>query len=497
VTSAHLPVSSSPLPLSPLALVVLATALAGGCSSAESAPPVPVATGDAQTPDADADLRALDVGAEELIADEASDDELVTNDWPQASDAAPDGDLVDLSDTPADLPEILPDPPPAPAQLSLGAASGLGPKGAPTWWSQTFACPNNPLHASCTCRGSLYNCQFANPQPGRNRYLPARAIRALRTATGKARTATLEKLGRWDLAAGQKLYEGAGASRGTITGGCYSDALAPVDTGHPCVSINFGQVKRMTVAGSSTPAAYVYAWDATADGKSASGWVLAKAITDPAFKLYDLPPRPGSAFAQTSYVVKSAEDYGCTPGTYVSATCLPPWAQLKIRPKSTADVSEKARDYMLRDGNVLNLVYQTPLVGGASTDTFLVSARRLGFRRLKSTSSDRRTILRISLYETKDATHAGLKVVGKMYFVYGEIAGRFGWVAAAAVKPGQVAATPLGTDTCDGKQDGLYCSVANPGAYECKNGSIASGQYCVAPATCVGPNGPGTKIVCQ
>ncbi len=469
-------------------------ALAAGCSSGETAPTVPVGSGGGSS--ADADLAALDVGDDELVADEAaSEEELLATDWPQASDAAPDGDLLDTAETPDDLPEILPDPPMT--GLLASESSSVGILTDPTWWSAQFSCPKNPLNASCTCRGSAYNCQFANNQPGRNRYLPPRAIRALRGVHGTARNAIIEKLGRWDLAAGEQLYDGSGTARGVVEGGCYSDAMAPTNLGHPCVKINFGQLKKMTVAGSATEKQYVYAFSVDAGGHSASGWVAAAGITDPAFKRYDLPPRAGSSFAATSYVVKSAEDYGCAPASYVSTTCLPAWAQLKIRPKSGPDVSEKARDYMLRDGNVLNLAYQTPLVGGAATDTFVVSAGALAFKRLKSTSASHRTILRIALYETKDATHAGTKVVGKMYFVYGEMAGRFGWVAAAAIKKGTVASAPTGSDTCVGKADGLYCSPINPGAFECKNGSIASGQYCVAPKKCVGPNGPGTTIVCQ
>src|SRR5262249_60172199 len=93
-----------------------------------------------------------------------------------------------------------------------------------------------------------------------------------------------------------------------------------------------------------------------------------------------------------------------------------------------------ARDYMLREGNVQNLAYQTPLVGGAATDTFIVQKNAIGFRRAKSIDSKHRTILRIALYHTN-----GTKRVGKMYFVFGDMAGRSGWIPTTALKQGAVA----------------------------------------------------------
>src|SRR5262249_1184184 len=148
---------------------------------------------------------------------------------------------------------------------------------------------------------------------------------------------------------------------------------------HACVKINFGQVKDIKVGNDVKK--YVYAF-ATSAG---SGWVERDKILNPSFKAYNTPPRRPIAYTSTKYVLKSAEAYGCQPASYDSTKCLPAWAQLKIKAHSGPDVSEKGRDYLLREGNVQNLAYQTPLVGGAATDTFVVQRNAIGFRRAKST----------------------------------------------------------------------------------------------------------------
>jgi thermolysin len=54
-------------------------------------------------------------------------------------------------------------------------------------------------------------------------------------------------------------------------------------------------------------------------------------------------------------------------------------------------------------------------------------------------------------------------------------------------------------DSCEGRADGVYCSqLVDYGAIQCINHSIAGGLPC--PETtqkCIGPNGPGTMIMCQ
>jgi hypothetical protein len=248
----------------------------------------------------------------------------------------------------------------------------------------------------------------------------------------------------------------------------------------------------MSVAGVTSK--YVYAFSTNIG----SGWVLRDKILNTSFKAYDTPPRGTHSFTATKYVLKSAEDYNCQEANYDSTRCLPAWAQLKVDPNVPTTISIKARDYMLREGNVENLVYQTPLLGGAATDTFIVHQNTLDFRRAKSLDSDHRTTLRIWLYHPNAS-----KRVGKMYFVFGVIAGRYGWVPTAALKKGSAAPRNLsgdgssssgsgGTDpgwwadTCDGKSDGIYCSGSIPDfAYRCIAGVPQGGLGCPSePALC-------------
>ncbi|MDB5217345.1 MAG: hypothetical protein JWO86_5272 [Myxococcaceae bacterium] len=104
-------------------------------------------------------------------------------------------------------------------------------------------------------------------------------------------------------------------------------------------------------------------------------------------------PRHVRSFSKTSYVVKSAIDWKQDPKKFV-ADNLPAWALAGVG-AATAHVKPQAGDYLLRNGNVINLIYSTPGVGGASTD---------------------------------------------MVFAFGSIAGRFGWVALDAIKSAAVVA---------------------------------------------------------
>ncbi len=486
-----------------LAVLVSSFAVAGtlvGCSSASVEDPGAFKEGEVTGPlSADPELAEIEVGADELVADEAgSDAELEAYAWPEASEADEEGvladdlldqALLDQAEIGASIPDELPEPP-----AGLGEETGLEFSSvslldkavigsARAWWTKDYSCARNPLGASCVCRGSMYNCQFPNNQPGRNRYIPPAAIRALRTVTGKkTRSAIIENVGRWGIENNTMMYDGAGHARGVVSGGCYNFTGGKIvrdDRNHPCVRINFGQLKKMTVEGSNDRKNYVYAFAASAGGKAASGWILAANVIESAFKRYDTPPRSGgnAQFAKTDYVLKAATDYsGCDLANYDSTRCLPDWAQLKIRPRSGANVSEKARDYMLRDGNVVNLAYQTPLLGGAATDTFVALPDALGFERVRSTDSDRRTILRISLFNMN-----GTVPQRSMTFVYGRVEGRYGWVASAALKKGK---TKKVDASCFGQRDGRVCNSAANGAVTCKNQLVVANQACPGGQRC-------------
>ncbi len=478
-----------------LAVALLASATACGGSTEQPTPFQPAGA-------LDPELAALglDIGADELVGDEAaSEAEHDALAWPEGSEPQEEGsspdDLLDTAPLDPNIPDELPAPPPDLGQESGPGFQSLGLLDAPigagrTWWSRAYSCARNPLRAACVCRGSLYNCQFPNNQPGRNRYLPPAAIRALRAVTGpKARVEIIEKVGKWGVETDTPIYDGAGHARGRVFGACYSFAGGEVrkdERGHPCVKVNFGQLKVMQVDGSSERRQYVYAFDVTISpsprpgNAGGSSWIPAASIRESAFQRYDTPPRGSPSFATTEYVVKSASDYGCTQDGYDSTRCLPPWAQLKIRPRSGPLVSEKARDYMLRDGNTLNLAYQTPLLGGAATDTFLVAPSSLAFQRVRSIDPDRRTLLRISLFELN-----GVRPVRTMIFVFGRVEGRYGWVAAEALKRGRVAASAL----CAGRSNGAACDLAGTGWITCRDQRIVGAQACTAGQRCVVTSG--------
>lgn len=287
------------------------------------------------------------------------------------------------------------------------------------------------------------------------------------------------------------------------------------------MKINFGLKKRMTVAGASEAADYVYAFST----EVGSSWIPLAAVRaivkdgagQPAFKAYDRPaPRPSARVLRSVSVAKfrSAEDYGVTfeqfSGSGVSLRYLPRWARLKVRPKSEVaqavdprgrGPSEMARDYLLRDFNAVNLMYQTPLLGGAATDTFIVRQNGLSFRRLRTTNG-KKTVLKIWLYEPLVQDHAtgaivspGTRRRGKMYFVYGRAGGRYGWVAAEALRAGP---------ECTKGDDGWFCAPDGSG-YRCDDAKVTERKTCAEPGLrCTGTSdvdratlAPNAELVCD
>jgi hypothetical protein len=198
--------------------------------------------------------------------------------------------------------------------------------------------------------------------------------------------------------------------------------------------------------------------------------------------------------SSTSYVVKSALDWKQDPKTFV-ADNLPSWALAGVG-AATAHVKPQAGDYLLRNGNVINLIYSTPGVGGASTDTFLVEHEKLVFRRVTSTSS-RPTLVRIPVDDAKKKS---------MVFAFGSIAGRFGWIALDAIKSAAVASPAAAPppaqfkSVCTGKGDGTFCSDTFMGfAFTCKGGELEADKtlQCPYPQThCKSVNADGT-LTCE
>jgi hypothetical protein len=82
------------------------------------------------------------------------------------------------------------------------------------------------------------------------------------------------------------------------------------------------------------------------------------------------------------------------------------------------------------------------------------------------------------------------------------------WIAVGVLTPEYVkksfditcatADVPL-VDSCEGRDDGVYCSqLESYSAIVCMGGTISSGQQCESPTQkCVGPNGAGDAIVCR
>lgn len=214
--------------------------------------------------------------------------------------------------------------------------------------------------------------------------------------------------------------------------------------------------------------------------------------------------------------MKSLADYPCKPWEG-ETPCVARW-RYKVRPRSQLARGQDLDDYLLRPGEAINLLYQTPLLGGASTDTFVVPREGLEFKRLKSRDSQHRTAVRVRLYRK-----GGTRPVGTAAFVFGSINGRFGWIAASAIKKGTVAsaaqndpsppggqpppdpdmncaANPSGfyCKTCEGKPDGFYCSeiVPSAGAF-CKDGKPVDGQRCSSLAQRCKGLSPDNTILCE
>ena len=259
--------------------------------------------------------------------------------------------------------------------------------------------------------------------------------------------------------------------------------------------VNFGQMKDMQVAGEAAPKRFVYAMTGAARGVPASGWVPLDAVVDKAnlVKMGSHAARVVRSLAKTSYVVKAAEDWNQSPQTY-DHELLPAWTKATLG-KASKHVIPQAGDYLLRTGNVINLIYSTPGAGGASTDTFVVEKDRLAFARAKSTAA-RPTLVRVGVADPKRKS---------MVFAYGSIAGRFGWLALDAIKSGNVvsvaaprAEVASGTPSvCDGKPNGTACSDVFPNeAHTCRDGQLIESLACPPPQThCVGVSADA-QIIC-
>jgi hypothetical protein len=468
----------SVIALAGLTVAALCTSVVGCSSGDDSAPPA-YATEVGADAEEKSELRALDIADVEPIADETD---------PEAASEA------DLEENP-----LASDEEEAPALEPLAATLSIVPSGqqAASIKGRTYKCSGS-YSGKCVCAGSPLNCQFANDaQPGRDRYLPP----SFMTEYAK-RNVSFDKVleaGAWETTGAFQLYDGQGHARGNYKRPCStftnpSGAALTKDTSKACVRVNWGQMRDILLPGTTKPSRFVYVLGGAAAGVPASGWVPLAAIVDKSelAKMGAHTPRHVKTFASTSYVVKSALDWKQDPKKFV-ADNLPSWALAGVG-AATTHVKPQAGDYLLRNGNVINLIYSTPGVGGASTDTFLVEHEKLAFRRVTSTAA-RPTLVRIPVDDAKKKS---------MVFAFGSIAGRFGWVALDAIKSAAVVADPpppaLASSLCDGKPDGTACSdTFNMYAVTCKGGQLEPEKTltCPYPQThCKSVNADGT-IACD
>ena len=513
-----------------------ALALSVACSSSDDSLPDVGGNGNGQNgSSAPSDnLNDMGVGGDEAVADDTAgpnpDDVQLADDPidnPYADAVSDLEDMTNVGPNPEEMPgpppdvfvdaPDAPDPPepvggytvdPVEATTSASGTSETLPRTAPTnpaWLYTEFECPHNPLDAKCVCRGSPYNCQLPNNQPGRNRYLPPPAIHELnQTTVLDTRQQIIARIGRWDADPTTPIFDGRGTALGNVTNICYvahdsgsSVTIDTADTGHPCVKVNFGIVKHMkTPFDPTTDGRYVFAYDATVhtpDGADlhTGGWIpLSKVVSDK-FHPYNTPPRKPSRIDETALVLKAAEDYGCSSSSYNPATCLPSWTRLKIAPNSHG---ASFAAYLLRAGNMQTIAYNTPRVGGVATDGIDVTRPNgVQFARAHSVDAQHATILGIGLYQEGSTVRVATK-----YFYYGRVAGRWGWVPQFALKKGLVTAPPDddaggGQGACSGRADGIYCNPLLPfSAFVCVNQQVASTKSCPNPNTqhCIGPNAP-------
>lgn len=204
---------------------------------------------------------------------------------------------------------------------------------------------------------------------------------------------------RWSIRDNTEMLDGLGGVRGVVRDGT--------------VMINYGQRKQLRGR------THVYAFAVTLRGGThASGWVDQASIVGPIDRMPTANARnPGRGDYETDFMITGGD-----PGEF---------GTLKVRPNIRVDDNVAATDYLVRPGNVVNLLYNLPGLGGVATDTLPVGAP---FRRSLG-------VLARDLPLYRPSSSAQVRV---MRFVYGHVNGRYGWIArdAIAPRPGLTPATP-------------------------------------------------------
>ena len=459
------------------------------------------------TPDEQAELLALEIGPDEAIVDEG---DVATAD---ATDTLPDNPLDAEDVTDADIADD-------------GTAEDLGTSSVHAQLVGTLGVPNAPVGSTknlanswtcvtringtdrrdsighCVCAGSPLNCEVPNTQPGKNRLLRSTWDADLDgEGVPKADHGTWVDFSSWDVNPETALYEGGGAPRGNMHGTCYvpnptKDTAKPfvADSSHSCAKINYGQIKMMAPAGMPSQK-FVYAFSVRIGGAayensiSASGWIpfssIGSAVSAELAKMPTAAPARPTAlkFAKTHYVVRAEADY--TDSEKNSA-----FKESKVgnNPSSQEGTNKKVGDYLEHDG-IINLAFGTPGVGGPATDTLAVGDHTLRFRRAISSKYPTLVYSKTSVSNSSDS---GRK---RLIFAFGEIGGRFGWLALPAFMTGE----RVVNDPCE-KVPGTVaaCDVAlGYSGFSCANNKLQKRFTCpTATPRCQGGAPDGSGIVC-
>lgn len=199
----------------------------------------------------------------------------------------------------------------------------------------------------------------------------------------------------WPITPDTTLFDGIGGAHGIIKS--------------PSVRLNYGQ--RKVIGGD----AHVYAFAVEIEsGAGASGWIVQSAVEGDVESMPTVSAEdPGKGDYEAPFVVTGGD-----PAAF---------GDLKVDPDFDGS-HEAASDYLRRDDDVVNLLYNLPGVGGVATDTLPLGVR---FHRSRGVASVERPLY-----------HPGSReIVRTMRFVYGHIGTRWGWIAYDALTE-EPAATP-------------------------------------------------------
>jgi hypothetical protein len=237
---------------------------------------------------------------------------------------------------------------------------------------------------------TAYNCKLPNPVPCK----AAGGGGSNRLAHASDPTDCT-----FGIAPNTAILDGSGNARDRITDGQ--------------VMINYGQRKQLPDGRSA-----VYVWAASTAAGAESGWVPESSITEslstmPTVVLDD--PGDGDYAAAYDVTGGDAEIQSRYAGMVLCADTRP--------------CGELPSHYLLRPGNVVNMVYSRPGQGGVSDDTYEVGGPPVVFHRAEGVG-----LLAVPFYDGQKP--AGTAPVGKLTFMYGHIGSRYGWVALDATTAG-------------------------------------------------------------